>query len=81
MIDHENLDSCIREMCVQVEDDYGNKYFQCSMCQNQAKNRQDVERHIESKHVVTKPFDCELCGIQRKTRREIKRHMRTHHNQ
>ena len=81
MIDHENLDSCIREMCLQMEDETGIKYFQCSMCQTQATNKQDVERHIESKHVLTKPFECELCGAHRKTRREIKRHIRTFHKQ
>ena len=73
---HEQLDSYISSVCHQLE----NKTYACGVCDKPSEQRQVVERHIESCHIVTVPFPCEVCGASLKTRHGFKRHMRTHKN-
>jgi len=73
---HEQLDSYISSVCHQLE----NKTYLCGVCDKPSEQRQVVERHIESCHIVTVPFACDLCGASLKTRHGFKRHMRSHKN-
>ena len=34
----------------------------CGICNKEGRKRQDIERHIESVHVITPPYVCDLCG-------------------
>ena len=73
---HNQLDSYISSVCHQMED----KTYFCGVCDKPSEQRQVVERHIESCHIVTDPFTCHLCGASLKTRHGYQRHMRTHKN-
>ena len=49
-------------MTLQTEDFIGNRTFNCRICEKVGRTKQDMERHIESNHILTNPFECELCG-------------------
>ena len=53
--------------------------FCCAVCHQTCRTKQEVERHLESKHIETNPFTCEICGSQSKTRRALKVHLMRHH--
>ena len=75
---HEQLDSYIQENVMCSEDASG-KIAYCAICQQSARHRQDIERHIESAHIETDAFACEVCGWETKTRRTLKIHMKREH--
>ena len=75
-LEHAELDSYISAMCSMAED----KTYHCGVCHKQATRRQDIERHLESVHIVTEPFSCEVCGASMKTRPGLQRHIRLHKN-
>ena len=78
-LEHEQIEPYIIEMTLQTEDFIGNRTFNCRICEKVGRTKQDMERHIESNHILTNPFECELCGKILKTRREIKRHHLKYH--
>ena len=75
-LEHAELDSYISAMCALAAD----KTYHCGVCHKQAARRQDIERHLESVHIVTEPFVCEVCGASMKTRPGLQRHIRSHKN-
>ena len=76
---HDQLDSYIQENVMCSEDDSG-KVAYCALCQQSARYKQDIERHIESAHIETDPFNCNICGSSAKTRRTLKIHMKREHH-
>ena len=74
-LEHDQLDAYIKELCFMTE----HKTFACGVCQKEGKQRQDIERHIESIHVTTKPFQCDSCGTKHKTRKSHQEHLRAFH--
>ena len=57
-----------------------NKTWSCSECGKEMKNRIDIWRHIEAKHVTNHPgYKCDFCDIQVKTKNALRIHISTHH--
>ena len=74
-LEHEQIDSYVRDLIVQSE----GRSFLCGVCQKEGKQKQDIERHIESKHIVTRPFECTSCETKLKTKRRLQEHTRANH--
>ena len=74
-LEHDELDSYIGANSILAED----KTFYCGVCHKSGRQRQDIERHIESVHIVTNPWPCQICGSQLKSRRGYQTHIRTQH--
>ena len=75
---HEQLDSFIQENVVYSEDEPG-KSFCCALCQQSARFKQVIERHIESAHIETDPFNCNICGSSFRYSRYLRNHMKKEH--
>ena len=74
LLEHDELDTYISEMCAVAED----KTFYCGVCHKSGRQRQDIERHIESVHILTNPWPCQVCGSLLKNRRGYQSHIRKH---
>ena len=75
-MDHVQLESYLKEMVVMTEDKL---FYYCGVCNKEGRKRQDIERHIESMHVITPPYVCEICSSDFKTKTYLQRHMRLVH--
>jgi len=72
----ERIEDLISSMMCQTE----NKTWLCSECGKEMKNRIDIWRHVEAKHVTNHPgYKCDFCDIQVKTRNALRIHVSTHH--
>jgi len=72
-MEHEHVESYITSMIYN-----GDGRFFCGVCQKDSRQKQDIERHVESNHIETHPYVCQICGSQHKTRRYLKLHQKTH---
>ena len=79
-LEHDQIDSYISEMTFQSMDEVGLglKSFHCGICQKTGKAKQDIERHIESAHILTHAYICHICGSSHKNRRYLKVHQKIH---
>ena len=79
-MEHEHVESYISSMILQSDESYkqGDGRFFCGVCQKGSRQRQDIERHVESNHIETHPYVCPICGSQHKTRRYLKLHQKIH---
>ena len=53
----EGLVLAVRELYYQASEG-----FQCTVCQHNSKSRQNMENHVEAKHVTTGGWPCHLCS-------------------
>ena len=77
-LEHDEIDGYIAQVCSQSVDENGVKIYVCSVCQKVTRAKQDIERHIESQHIQTRPFECTICGSSHKNRRYLKVHLASH---
>ena len=54
--------------------------FFCTVCDFDAKDRRDVARHVEAKHLNLR-YQCQLCPKVLKTQRSLQIHIRNRHQQ
>ena len=72
----ESLEEHISSMMYQTE----TKSWICSECGKEMKNRTDIWRHIEAKHVTNHPgYKCDFCDTFVKTKNALRIHISTRH--
>lgn len=52
---------------------------QCPHCLKMLSSRQSLLRHIDDRHVVTRPYRCAICGSMCKTKNALQKHHYTYH--
>ena len=62
--------ACVMKICVVVDlasairsrvVSLGNGWFSCTVCDYQSKYKTTINRHVESKHIVTDGVQCDIC--------------------
>jgi hypothetical protein len=48
--------------------------YNCTVCGKSHKNKKNVERHIEARHIVNAHVNCEFCGNLFKNRESKRKH-------
>ena len=72
----ESLEDHISSMMYQSE----SKSWICSECGKEMKNRTDIWRHIEAKHITNHPgYKSDFCGTFVKTKNALRIHISTRH--
>ena len=54
--------------------------FQCSACEHFSRSRQNMENHVEAKHVQTEGWPCHLCDKVCPSRNAYNVHFSRYHN-
>ena len=78
-LEHGEIDSYVETKCIpSTTMEGGMRTFSCVLCEQVARQKQDIYRHIESAHIETNPFSCDICGALLKTRHVLYNHKRSH---
>ena len=78
-LEHGEIDSYVETKCIpSTTMEGGMRTFSCVLCDQVARQKQDIYRHIESAHIETNPFSCDICGALLKTRHVLYNHKRSH---
>ena len=76
-LNHEDFEAFCEANAVR---DNFTKSWHCSLCGHQCLNKNDMSRHIESKHVNLPELNCDICGKTSKTRNSLRMHMKNFHS-
>ena len=68
----------VRSLYVKVGEG-GESGFQCSACEHFSRSRQNMENHVEAKHVQTEGWPCHLCHKVCPSRNAFNVHFSRHH--
>ena len=71
----EELDRCIREKIVQLS----SNQYQCLDCDYASKRKENLQSHIESRHVIQPGIVCLLCNKILPTRQAFRMHKTRSH--
>ena len=57
-----HISALLDSMMTKGVDASGVVLWQCSACDHSSKRKQDLGKHIESKHLLSSGFNCDHCG-------------------
>ena len=70
-----NIDGIIRSKIVQI----GKELYQCVDCGKVNKNRTNLSKHVEDRHVQYGGLSCSVCGKHCTSRNSLATHYSRHH--
>ena len=69
----------IQTKLIREENEEGGLLWRCIECGHSNNRKQDVERHIERKHVDSQGFNCYHCGKFCPNKNSLQVHISRHH--
>uniref|UniRef100_A0A0K2T3X1 C2H2-type domain-containing protein n=2 Tax=Lepeophtheirus salmonis TaxID=72036 RepID=A0A0K2T3X1_LEPSM len=55
------------------------RFWSCDTCGLQSRDKTDMRRHVEARHIDTNGFPCDQCSYVSKTRYNLVKHVRRKH--